>query len=379
LKYIELIKPKTGYSKINDIDLASWGDLIKMNLSHLQEIETKSLELIRNKYNKYSGYTPIVPISTGKDSMITAHLVRQIKPDTHAIFNNTTLDCSDTYRMAKAFPDCDILTPDEGFYQYIERDNVIPTRFARFCCRIFKVGEMVKQLDHSHKYLFFMGMRNEESDIRSDYGDEWINEAEWGNTQWQGILPIRKWTELDVWLYTLWRKLDVNDKYHKGYSRVGCAIACPYYTKSTWILDVYWYPTMRKRWEDKLKKDFIDNKKWIVMNCTINEYINSAWNGGTYRNSPTKEVIEEYASYNDLEINVAEKYFNKVCHNGCKNKKGEPLKIKDKSVLGMNMKLFGRQIEKFKCKKCLMKEFGWTNDDWDNKVAEFKNQGCKLF
>jgi hypothetical protein len=222
-------------------------------------------------------------------------------------------------------------------------------------------------------------MRNEESDTRSDYGDEWVNSAEWGDTEWQGVLPIRKWTELDVWLYTFWKKLEINPKYRKGYSRVGCAVACPYYTKSTWILDVYWYPTMRKRWEEILRKDFINNKKWIVMNCTIEEYITAAWNGGAYRSEPTEAVIKEYAKCNDLEIDVATKYFNKVCSNGCKNTKGKELKIKDKAVLGMNMKLYGRQIEKFKCKKCLMSELGWNKEEWNNQVARFKDQGCKLF
>jgi len=45
----------------------------------------------------------------------------------------------------------------------------------------------------------------------------------------------------------------------------------------------------------------------------------------------------------------------------------------------MNMKMFGRNIEKFKCKKCLMKEFGWTKEDWNKQVEDFKMQGCKLF
>jgi 3'-phosphoadenosine 5'-phosphosulfate sulfotransferase (PAPS reductase)/FAD synthetase len=379
LTFITLTRPKTGYSKLDDIELASWEDLIENNIEHLREIESESLNLIRDKLAKYDDYTPITPISTGKDSMITDYLVRTVKEDVHDIFNNSTLDCAETYKMAKAHPNCELMSPDEGFYQYIERDNVIPTRFARFCCRIFKVGEMVKRLDHNKKYLFFMGMRNEESDIRSDYGDEWVNSAEWGDTEWQGILPIRKWTEMDVWLYTFWKKLEINPKYRKGYSRVGCAIACPYYTKSTWILDVYWYPTMRKRWEEILRKDFINNKKWIVMNCTIEEYITAAWNGGAYRSEPTEAVIKEYAKCNDLEIDVATKYFNKVCSNGCKNTKGKELKIKDKAVLGMNMKLYGRQIEKFKCKKCLMSELGWNKEEWNNQVARFKDQGCKLF
>jgi len=379
LKHIKLTRPKTGYSKLSDIDLASWDDLINMNIKRLEVLESDSLKLIKEKLIKFKGYTPIVPVSMGKDSMVTAHLVRSVKSDIHAIFNNTTLDCAGTYKMAKAFPDCEIMTPKEGFYQYIKRDNVIPTRFSRFCCRIFKVGEMVNQLDHKHNYLFFMGMRNEESSTRSNYGDEWVNSAEWGNTEWQGILPIRTWSELDIWLYTFWKNLDINEKYRMGYARVGCAIACPYYTKSTWVLDIYWYPTMRKRWETILRKDFIENKKWIIMNCTIEEYINATWNGGTYRNEPTEEVITEYAKHNDLDIEVATKYFNKICSNGCKNTKGKELKIKDKAVLGMNMKLYGRQIEKFQCKKCLMKEFEWTKEDWNNKVAEFKEQGCKLF
>jgi 3'-phosphoadenosine 5'-phosphosulfate sulfotransferase (PAPS reductase)/FAD synthetase len=379
LRSIKLEKPKTGYSKLKDIELASWDDLIEMNISHLQEIEEESKKLIRDKLYKFNDYAPKVPVSMGKDSMVTASLVRDIIQDTGAIFNNSTLDCADTYVMAKSFPNCEIMTPEEGFYQYIERDNIIPTRFARFCCRIFKVGEMVKKLDHKHKYLFFMGMRNEESDARSGYEDEWVNSAEWGDTEWQGILPIRKWTELDIWLYTFWRKLDINAKYKKGYARVGCAIACPYYTKSTWVLDVYWYPVMRKRWEDKLRKDFIENKKWIVMNCTIEEYINAAWNGGTYRSEPTEEVIAEYAEYNDLDIDVARKYFNKICHNGCKNKKGDALRIKDKAVLGMNMKLFGRQIDKFMCKKCLLKENGWSNEDWIIKLLDLKIKVVNCF
>ncbi len=34
---------------------------------------------------------------------------------------------------------------------------------------------------------------------------------------------------------------------------------------------------MRNRWENILKEDFISNSKWLVMNCTVDEYINQAW------------------------------------------------------------------------------------------------------
>lgn len=364
-----------SYDNISDVDLASWQDLIELQKEHLTQLEADSLKLIKEKTEKFNTYTSIIPVSMGKDSMLTCHLVRKLYPETKAIFNNTSLDCADTYRMVKTFPNCEIMNPDLGFYQDVEINHMFPTRFARFCCRIYKVGVMVSQLDHNHPYLMWMGMRNEESNTRSGYQDEWVNEAEWGNTCWQGILPIRKWSEMDVWLYIIWKNIEINSKYKKGYSRVGCAIACPYYTKSTWILDKYWYPTMYDRWRKLLKEDFITNKKWIVMNCTIDEYLTQAWNGGTFRDEPTDEVIQEFAEYNGLNVGdtkVARQYFNKYCDE-CEKR------IKDKTTLAMNMKFHGRDVSKFLCKKCFKKLYEMDDDKWNKYVESFKRDGCALF
>ena len=101
----------------------------------------------------------------------------------------------------------------------------------------------------------FLGMRNEESNGRSKYGDIWKNNK-W-DEEWNGILPIRKWKELDVWLYTLHNNIEINPKYKKGYARVGCAIACPFYTKSVWALDKYWYRSMYDRLQKILADDFL--------------------------------------------------------------------------------------------------------------------------
>lgn len=372
--------PKT-YDSIKDFDLASWNEIIKLNKIHLKQIENKAILLIREKRNKFKDYIPLIPISTGKDSQVTCYLVRKCYPNTKVIFNNTGLDCNDTYLMIKRFYNCEVMSPKQGFYQYVKKNNIIPTRFSRFCCQIFKTGEMVKQLNHDTPYLMYMGMRNEESNTRSNYGDEFIN-LEWGKTKWQGILPIRTWTELDVWLYILWRGIEINTKYKKGYARVGCHIACPYYNKSTWVLDKYWYPTMRARWENILREDFIKNKKWIVMNCTLEEYINQAWNGGVFRTEPTKEVIDEFSKYNKLDIGdtkVAKQYFNKYCANGCKSKSGKLKKIKDRNTISMNMKFHGREIDKFLCKKCFMKLYDMNEDRWNWYVERFKQDGCALF
>lgn len=378
LETVEVIKLK-NYDNIADVDLASWQDLIELQKEHLTQLEADSLELIKEKAEKFNTYTSIIPISMGKDSMLTCHLVRKLYPETKAIFNNTSLDCADTYRMVKTFPNCEIMNPEKGFYQYIKEQNIIFNRISRGCCRIFKVGEMVRRLDHNKPYLMWMGMRNEESNTRSEYQDEWVNEAEWGNTCWQGILPIRKWDEMDIWLYTIWKNIEINSKYKKGYSRVGCAVSCPYYTKSTWILDKYWYPTMRNRWENILREDFISNSKWLIMNCTVDEYINQAWNGGVFRDEPTKGVIEEYAKYSNLDEKIAAQYFNKYCDNGCKSQSGKLKRIKAKDVIGMNLKYHGRNINKFYCKKCLMKMYNLDEEKWNKQVESFKQSGCDLF
>ena len=373
--------PKNGYSDIAQVELANWNYLIEISKAHLENIESEAKQLIIDKMNKFDEYTPLVPVSMGKDSQVTCHLVRECCPDTKAIFNNTTLDCADTYSMAKKFPNCEMMTPKQGFYSWIKEVNWIPSRIRRGCCSIFKVGEMINRLDKNTNYILFMGMRNEESNTRSGYGDEIVN-PEWGDVTWKGILPIRKWSELDIWLYTLWRDIEINPKYKKGYSRVGCAIACPYYTKTVWVLDKYWYSTMRNRWENILREYFIKNKMWMTFNCTVDEYINQAWNGGVFREEPTEEVIREFAQYNGLDVGdtkVAAQYFNQYCSNGCKSKSGKLKKIKDRDTISMNMKFHGREIDKFLCKKCFMKLYEMDEAKWKWWIERFKQDRCALF
>ena len=368
-----------GYDSASNFDLVDWYQLLDMHKERIEKLEEDSLNLIRAKLEKFKGYIPLIPTSTGKDSTVTLYLTRKVVPEAQAVFNNTTLDCADTYRMAKQIPNCIMMNPKQGFYQYIKEQNIVFNRISRGCCRIFKVGEMVNQLDHDIKYLMFMGMRNQESSTRSGYEDEWINITEWGKTSWQGILPIRKWTELDIWLYIFLRNIEVNPKYKKGYSRAGCAIACSFATKSTWVLDKYFYPIMRKRWEDILREDFVSNEKWTVINSTVDEYINQAWNGGAFRKEPTQEVIDEFAKYKGIDSKLAEQYFQKYCANGCKSCSGKQRKIKDTTLIAMNLKLHGRNVSKFYCKKCLMKMHNMTEEDYQNQVNEFKKQGCDLF
>ncbi len=146
-------------------------------------------------------------------------------------------------------------------------------------------------------------------------------------------------------------------------------------------MDKYWYPTLYTRWQNILKEDFYKNNKWLSVHCTIEEYLRDGWNGGLYkgRKEPTQEVINEFAKYQGIESDVAKKYFDKYCVNGCKSVRANSLKIKDKETIAMNLKMLGRNIDKFMCKKCLIKFLDINEDRWDKYIEEFKATGCNLF
>ena len=363
----------TKWYDTKEFIIEDWKTTIEENKSMLDEIELHSIQLIAEKLDKYKDCVPVVFTSTGKDSELTRYLFnkaiynKNIKP--LIIFNNTSMDCSDTYKMAKIIPDCITINPKEGFYKKIKTVG-IPTRHHRWCCSLYKEGASKDYLDESGKYVFFYGMRNEESSTRANYQDE-KHDDRWAERDWKGILPIRKWTEVQVWLYTLREKIKFNDKYRKGYARVGCAIACPYYTKSTWVLDKYFYPKMYDRFQKFLKDDFLDRQLWCALNCTVEEYP-LCWNGGAIRPEPTEEAIQECAEYKKIDIAVARRYFNKTC-DSCGNK------ITKNDVIAMNMKLLGRDVTKFKCKKCLRKFLNISVIKWKEYISDFKTSECNLF
>lgn len=347
----------------------NWNETIKNFSKRVENITGEALEKVKNMGNLYEEYDKVVLTSTGKDSQVVLDLVQKGNVSPKVVFNNTSLDCSDTYKFVKINPDWIVTNPKEGFYQWRERLNFVPTRFSRACCTLFKEGCSSEYFSNLEKVVWIMGIRHEESSGRENR-KEYDRNPKWKNENWISFMPILDWTEFDVWCYMLKNSLQINEKYKKGYRRVGCAIACPYYTKSSWALDKYWYPKMYERWQNILKKDFESNQKWVQMNCTKEEYMMN-WNGGQVRDNATNEVIDEFANYKGIDRNVAERYFSKTCDCGKKVNKNE--------IVAMNLKLFGRNTTTFKCKKCLQKYLSISDEKWKSMVLDFKEQGCKLF
>lgn len=51
----------------------------------------------------------------------------------------------------------------------------------------------------------------------------------------------------------------------------------------------------------------------------------------------------------------------------------------DKNTIGINKKLLGKGIKNFYCMNCLADYLECTVDDLNDKIEEFKDEGCTLF
>lgn len=129
---------------------------------------------------------------------------------------------------------------------------------------------------------------------------------------------------------------------------------------------------MYNRWHNIIEKKFIDNQRWTKLNCTIAEY-HSCWNGGLLRKEPTEEVISEFMEYKNLDNrDIALKYFNKNCKVCGKN-------IRQSEIIAMNLKLIGRGINEFYCKKHFKEFYNISEEKFLEMIDDFKSQNCNLF
>lgn len=51
----------------------------------------------------------------------------------------------------------------------------------------------------------------------------------------------------------------------------------------------------------------------------------------------------------------------------------------DKNTIGINKKLLGKNITNFYCMECLADYLEVSVEDLQEKIEEFKDEGCKLF
>jgi len=267
---IEIIKNKLKeYEEANkDNYFEKYAELFcKANEEHFFKIVNESTSFIKKTAEEFSHPNKdiqpqdkniIVSFSGGKDSTVTASLVTDTLGEKLVhIFGNTSLEFDTTIAYAKRYrkdhpfsifkvsandealkkdayknpilEDGMKITEQTHFYNICEQIGP-PARMMRWCCSMFKTGPISRVLNNlfnDEKVLTFYGIRAAESVTRSKYKQ--VNDTDNSNAKIKKQVeaaPIFQWRDVDVWLYILSKKIDFNEAYKDGFTRVGCW-CCP--------------------------------------------------------------------------------------------------------------------------------------------------------
>ncbi len=225
------------YSKSNRYDaFYHYVDFfIQANKERILSLTTEALDYVNEKKEKFDFNSMFVSFSGGKDSTVVSDLVMRAlgTPKELHIFGDTTLEFPETYEYVQRFKKDHRMTPvlsaKNKEKNFNELCKVIgpPSRTMRWCCTVFKTGAITQYINtmfkNKVKVLTFYGIRHSESTSRSKYDRESDSPK---ITKQRTVSPIIDWLDADVWLYILSRKIDFNEAYKKGFSRVGCW-CCP--------------------------------------------------------------------------------------------------------------------------------------------------------
>ena len=210
---------------------------VAVNRIRYDEINDEGVRYIRKYLEQYSIEEMFVSFSGGKDSTVVSHLVTKALGTRKVlhIFGDTTLEHDLTYAYkerflkneeSKGIPLISARNAEKNFEELCEIIGP-PSRVMRWCCTVFKTGAITRKISAAFKnktnILTFYGIRRSESASR----DKYDRESDSPKIAKQTVVsPIIDWVDFDVWLYILTERIDFNEAYELGYSRVGCW-CCP--------------------------------------------------------------------------------------------------------------------------------------------------------
>lgn len=213
---------------------------VESNRLRLNYIMSEAIEYIKEIAKQYNDDSMFVSFSGGKDSTVTSDIVMKAlgRENIIHIYGDTTLEYPTTAvyidRFKKIHNKTPMLVAKNKEQDFNELCKVIgpPSRMMRWCCTIFKTGAITRKIDSTFRdkkeVLTFQGIRRNESTARNKYDRESKNSK---ISKQLAVSPIIDWLEFDIWLYLISNKVDFNDAYKLGFSRVGCW-CCP--NNSSW-------------------------------------------------------------------------------------------------------------------------------------------------
>lgn len=246
--------------------------LLRANQRILQKREKEAIDFIKRAANRYKSKIKMVSFSGGKDSAITATLVKEAIGEVPLLFSNTGVEFPETIKFAREFAkkmDMELieLHPPQKFVGLCKELGP-PSRRMRWCCFTQKaapINAFYSNLDKD--VLSFDGIRRSESNSRAKF------ERLRKNTKiirQISAYPIFEWLDFQVWLYLFFRKIPINPLYEIGYSRIGCW-ACPNNSKFDDYLLSKTHPDLSKKWANFLLEyaekngrnpDWVYSGKW---------------------------------------------------------------------------------------------------------------------
>ncbi|MDY4769156.1 MAG: phosphoadenosine phosphosulfate reductase family protein [Lachnospiraceae bacterium] len=245
---------------------------IAANAEHFNFITNEAKQYIQEKASAFNGVNAnnmFVSFSGGKDSTVVSDLVRRSlsRPDIIHIFGNTTLEFPQTYEYVQRFKKENRKTPvlraenkEQDFFNLCEVFGP-PSRVLRWCCTTFKTGFIGEKISNTFgdkkTILTFYGIRRNESKSRSNYERSSVGKK---ISQQLVASPIIDWLDYDIWLYLITTKIDFNQAYRLGYTRVGCW-CCPNNSQWSQFLASIYMPEQSKRFNDMLYTFAVKMKK----------------------------------------------------------------------------------------------------------------------
>ncbi|MBC7114960.1 MAG: phosphoadenosine phosphosulfate reductase family protein, partial [Archaeoglobi archaeon] len=240
-------------------------DVIRANLTRLEELEREAIEFIRRVSRKFS--LPVtVSYSGGKDSLVTLALVDQALEDYSILFVDTGLEFPETVehvrRISELFEKPLLSASSDLFWKALEKLGP-PSVNRRWCCKLCKLAPLSKLIkENFSSSLSFIGQRKYESRVRYLSGRVWKNF--WMGNQISAS-PVQNWNALEIWLYIFWKNLPYNPLYDLGYERIGCWM-CPASDLADFELLRRTHPELHEKWFSWLRK-YAEragkNERWV--------------------------------------------------------------------------------------------------------------------